>query len=122
MPKLNRFAKKSDPDRHTSVKNDSERKRVRKAFDASERYVFCGLVALGILQMLSLSFFSKTDHNKFWYLRIPSKLAPSVATVADYLRKTFFYCLAKEPDLAISQIIKEKSADKIDYYYAQEAS
>jgi len=122
MPKLNRFAKKSDPDRHTKVKNKSERKKVRQAFDASERYVFCGLVALGILQMLSLSLFSKTDRRKFWYLRTMSKAVPSVATVADYMRKSFFQCLVNEPDLAISQIIKEKSAAEMDNYYALEVS
>jgi len=39
-----------------------------------------------------------------------------------YMRKTFFHCLADEPDLAISQIIKEKSAAQTDYSYAKDAS
>jgi hypothetical protein len=57
MPKLNRYAKSSEPDRAARVKEKRARKNVRKAFDASEGYVFCGIVALGLLQMLALSFF-----------------------------------------------------------------
>ena len=122
IPKLNRFTKKTDPDRLVKVKIEHDRVNVRRALDASEGYVLCGIIAHGILQLLSLSIITEKDRNNFRYLRTPSKQAPSVATVAEYLRKSFFRCLADEPDLEISHIIKMKTELKSEHFYFKEVS
>ena len=117
MPKLKRYAKTNEPDRATQIKLDRARANVRKAFDASEGYVFCGVVALGLLQMLSLIHFSSCSMKQsFRYLRTTSKSAPSEATVADWLRKNIFRLFTTHPDLAISKIILGKMlAESVDF-------
>jgi len=116
MPKLNRFAKSSDPDRSTGIKDERARRNVRKALDASEGYVFCGAVALGLLQMLSLLFFNGDTGLKLRYLRTSSKTVPSEATVADWLRKNIFRLLPTNKDLTISQIILGKMDANLAFY------
>jgi hypothetical protein len=121
MPKLNRFAKSSEPDRAARVKEKQARKNVRKAFDASEGYVFCGIVALGLLQILALTFFGGIATQVFRYLRTPSKSVPSEATVAAYLRKNIFRLLPANANLTLSRIIIEKMASIDDDFDYEEA-
>jgi hypothetical protein len=121
IPKLNRYAKSTEPDRAVHVKEKRARKNVRKAFDASEGYVFCGIVALGLLQMLALTFFSGISTQGFRYLRTPSKSVPSEVTVAAYLRKNIFWLLSANADLTISRIIIEKMAAIDDDFDCWEA-
>ena len=72
---------------------------------------FNSMVALGILQLLSILFFGNVSKQKLRYLRTPSKSLPSEATVAYWLRKNIFLLLAKAPELGISKIIHSKMAD-----------
>jgi len=111
IPKLSRYARKSEPDRLTKIVKKDERRNVRKAFDASEGFVFCSIVALGLLQMISLLFFNGKNRRQLWYMRTPSKTVPSVATVADFLRKNIFWLMLNDPGLAITQIINEKKME-----------
>ena len=116
MPKLKRYAKSSEADRASQVKTECARRNVRKSLDATEGYIFCGVVATGLLQVLSLRNAHHNNMKKLRYLRIPSKALESEATVADYLRKNIFRLLANEPNLAISEIIHGKmSNNKSDF-------
>jgi hypothetical protein len=116
LPKLNRYEKSGAPDRATKVKSDHGRRLVRKALDATEGYVFCGVVATGILQMLSLTHIKGWSGFKLRYLRTPSKTAESEATVAEYLRRNILLHLTHAADSTISKIIFEKM-DTVVYNY-----
>jgi hypothetical protein len=107
MPKLKRFDKPGEADRAIHVKTEHKRKIVRKALDATEGYVFCGTVATGLLQMLSLVF-DNNEMEKSHYKRTPSKKVASEATVAHYLRKFYFLLLERDRNLPICKIIREK--------------
>ena len=90
MPRLKRYAKSGEPDRAGQVKSECARKSVRKSLDATEGYIFCGVVATGLLQMLSLRNANRKDMQNLRYLRTPSRTLASEATVGDYLQKNIF--------------------------------
>ena len=116
MPKLKRYAKSGEADRASQIKIECARRNVRKSLDATEGYIFCGVVATGLLQLLSLRNSHHNDMKNLRYLRTPSKALESEATVADYLRKNIFRLLANEPNLTISEIIHGKmSNNKSDF-------
>jgi hypothetical protein len=108
MPKLNRYEKAGEPDRATKVKEKHARECVRKSLDATEGYVFCGVVATGLLQMLSLQHSQNSLMGKPRYLRTKSKTAESEATVSDYLKRNIFRLLYNDSNLPISAIILDK--------------
>ena len=86
LPKRKRYEKSGAQDRVDKIKGERERKAVRKSLDATEGYVFCGVVATGFLQMLSLRNTGNNEISNTLYLRTPSRASLSEATVA--------YCLA----------------------------
>ena len=108
MPKLNHFARKADPDPLAGIKDSNSRKSILGAIQASEMFVFCSCVAMGIIQLLALdnSFAGKIIESR--YLRTKSKDSPSEGTVMYYLRKYFFLFLWSRPDSFITQYIREK--------------
>ena len=111
MPKLKRYAKSGEADRTALVKTERARRCVRKSLDATEGYIFCGVVATGLLQMLSLRNARYNDMHNPRYQRTPSRTLASEATVGDCLRKNIFRLLTNEPDLTISTIIHDKMDD-----------
>jgi len=120
MPKLKRYTKSGEPDRAGQVKTECARKCVRKSLDATEGYIFCGVVATGLLQMLSLRNARRNDMQSLRYLRTASRILASEATVGDYLRKNIFRLLSNEPNMAISQIIHGKmSTATPDFEYSE---
>ena len=121
MPKLNRYAKSGEADRATNIKGEHQRKCVLKSLHATEGYVFCGVVATGLLQMLSLMHVDKEVKSKLRYLRTPSKTAESEATVAEYLQRNIFRLLTLEAELPISQILLEKMEDLDDDFPLEKA-
>jgi hypothetical protein len=109
MPKLNRYSKISEKDRLAKVKTEHGKELIRKALDATEGYVFCGVVATGLLQLISLLHMKNKDEcKKIRYLRTQSKTAESEATVAEYLRRNIFLLLQNDDNLPICKIILEK--------------
>ena len=122
MPKLNRFEKTGAPDRVTKVKSDRAKEYIRKALDATEAYVFCGVVATGLLQMLSFRDAKYNEMKKTRYQRTPSRTVASEAIVSDYLVKSVFWHMGKEPGLTISKIIREKMDMKMDDFRLVKAS
>ena len=105
MPKLNRYANSGEADRAAYITQKDEREKVLDAFDANERYAFCGVVALGLLQMISLKFCTDGINANLRYQRTPPKKLPSEASVADFLRKSIFRLLVNASDLVISRKI-----------------
>ena len=116
MPKLDRYAESGEVDRAAYVTGKGDREKVLNAFDANERYAFCGVVALGLLQMISLKFFADNNNANLRYQRTPPKKLPSEAGVADFLRKSIFRLLEKAPELAISRKILGLMRDPDNIY------
>jgi hypothetical protein len=122
MPKYNKYAKTGAIDRNTSIKKPRDRKLVRKTLDAVEGYVFCGVVATGLLQMLSIAHSKSELKYKFRFLRSKTKTVESEATIADYFRKNIFRLLINHKDLAISKIIIDKIVtDESNYVFEDTA-
>jgi hypothetical protein len=98
------------------VTGERAREKSLAAFDANERYAFCGVMALGLLQMLSLMYFNDGSVANLRYQRTPPRTLPSEANVADYLRKNIFRLLANDPVLTISQKIHGLMDDSVCVY------
>ena len=113
MPKLNKSAKSGSPDRATTIAGDYAREKTLEAFDANERYAFCAVMAIGLLQMLSLRHFADGSISKIRYQRTPPTSLPSEAAVADFLRKNIFRLFANAPDLATSRKINALMLDPV---------
>jgi hypothetical protein len=114
MPKLNRFRKKTDPDPIDQVDSKRARKRITLAIKATEGFVFCGTVAIGLLQILSLKFSGTIELKKIRFMRTYRNCILSEATIADFLRKNFFYLLSKHPYLTLTRIITSKQYSNLD--------
>ena len=108
MPKLNHYSKKTDPDPLSEIRDSHSRNKILAAIRASEMFVFCSSVAMGILQLLALDndFVKKFVTSR--YLRTRSQETPSEGTVMYYLRKYIFLLLGVQPDSFITQYIREK--------------
>jgi len=111
MPKLKRYRKKGDPDPMSEVKHENARKRIRLAVKALEGYVFCCMVATGLLQMISMRIPKHGNLPNIRYMRTASRKALSESTVADYLRQNIFALLKNQADLGITSIIRAKQMD-----------
>ena len=116
MPKLNRFKKKTEIDSIDKIEDQKVKERILSTLNAIEMYVMCSCIAIGLLQIIALSFSATELSNKFFrYLRTPSKEIVSEATVACYLRKNIFRIMAKNAGLSITKIIKNKQVDPLFY-------
>ena len=118
MPKRGRFRKKSDVEPLEDITSERAQKRIRLAVKATEGFVFCATVAIGILQIISLHFSGTEELRSTRYLRTYRNTIASEATVADFLHKSFFRLLANSPSLAITRIISAKqspSGDDFDF-------
>jgi len=113
MPKLNRYKKKTDPDPLEQVCTTAQ-KRIKLALKAIEGFVFCAIVATGLLQMISMRFSSTNELRQTRYLRTRRNTIASEATVADFFQKNFYRLLLASPALAITRIISEKQYAKYE--------
>jgi len=107
MPKLDRFRKKTDPDPLDSV-SDHARQKIRLAVKAIEGFVFCAIVATGLLQITSMKFSNTDELANLRYLRTRRNIIASEATIADFLQNNFFRLLLKCPNLDLTRIISSK--------------
>lgn len=114
-PKLNHFQKKGDCSPLSLVKNVSEQSRILATIRATETFVQLSIIAMGVVQMLSLKFSCVFPVHAFRYLRTPSKEIVSEATLMHYLRRHFWRFMAFSPDLPIVQIIREQQ-DKSGFF------
>gem|GEM_PF-2354789 len=104
MPKLNRYLKKGKTHPLEHVTNEKEKGNIR----LTEGYVMCSCIAMGLLQLIAVRYSSRFPGFFFRYLRTPSKIIVSEATVMVYLRKFIFRMFALNPHLSITKIIQAK--------------
>lgn len=105
MPKLKKYKKKEDRSELSGVEKENEKKRILKTIEATERFVLCASIAMGLTQMIALTpDFAETVRTQR-YLRTSSKDKVSEATVLDYLRKNIFRLLYLNRHSGISRLI-----------------
>jgi len=110
MPKLNRFAKKGDPNPIYSITDSAAQKHIISTLTAIENFVMMNCIALGLLQLISLRFFDSKNHSLLRWLRTVSSNTPSEATTAVFMRKSIYCMFRFLPNLEILQIIKAKQS------------
>lgn len=108
MPKLKRYLKKNEKPPIEDISNPQEQEKIQLTVKAIEGYVMFSCIAMGLLQMISLSFSKDIQTKTFRFLRTPSKAIVSEATVMCYLRQNIFRIMAKKPDLSITRFIQDK--------------
>jgi len=113
MPKLNRFKKKTDPDPVEQVTDPHQRERIGLAVKAIEGFMFCSVVATGLLQMASLKFSGTDELANLRWLRTYRNAVVSEATVADFFKRNFLALLCRCQDLPLAQIISAKQGRSI---------
>lgn len=114
MPKLKRYKKKNDSSELTGVEKEEEKNRILKTVEATERFVLCASIAMGLTQMIALTpDFAETVRTQR-YLRTSSIDKVSEATVLDYLRKNIFRLLYLNRHSGISQLIFKLQAPIFD--------
>lgn len=105
MPRLKKYKKREDRSELDSVEKEEEKNRIIKTIEATERFVLCACIAMGLTQMIALTpDFAETVRTQH-YLRTSSKDKVSEATVLDYLRKNIFRLLYLNGHSGISQLI-----------------
>jgi len=109
MPKINKYLKKGQRDgRLKTIIDEKDRAKIIGALKAIEGYVMISCIALGILQMMSVTFSETLNLNRFRWLRTKTSRVVTEATMSEILRKSIFYRLEKREDLSIMRIIKNK--------------
>ena len=108
MPKLSYYLKKGEPTPLERVEEEGSREKVLAAIRAIEMHMALSCIAMGILQSLSIDLIGKTNTIEIRYQRTHSKGRVSEAIIMHYLRKHFFRLLGKQPELRITQIIREQ--------------
>lgn len=111
MPKLRRYLKKGEKPPIEEVNHPDEQKRIERTIKAIEGYVMFSCIAMGLLQMVSLSFSQEIQAKPFRFLRTPSKAIVSEATVMCYLRQNIFRIMAQKPHLDITRFIQDKQEE-----------
>ena len=111
MPKLNHYARRDDPDPLTRVTDPNERKRVLDCIRATEAFVACSTIAMGIVQLISMQEFGRGSIRKIRYLRTSSKMKPSEGTVMYYFRRNLFSMLLSHPDSFVTRFIRERQQE-----------
>lgn len=92
----------------SAVSDDHDRRKILNNIHAIEGFVLFDCIAMGILQLISLSDDFAETVVKSRYIRTPSNENPSEVSVMYYLRKTFFLLLLNAPDSAITKIIRSR--------------
>jgi hypothetical protein len=109
MPGLKRF--KSNEINHENLKNVTDpgkRKLIKSTVKAIEGYVQLSVIALGLLQLISLLFGQEINHGSRRFMRTVSSAVPSERTVADFMRKNIYMLFRFFPDLFLTSIIRAR--------------
>ena len=105
MPKLNKNKKKTDTSELSGVVEEDKRSRILKTVEATERFILCSCIAMGLVQMMALTPSMAKTVRRHRYLRTSSEHKVSEASVLEYLRKNFFRLLCLNPNSEISRFI-----------------
>jgi len=111
MPKRNYFHKKGDSDILEAVEDSKAKQKILETVQAIELHMVLSCVAMGTIQMLTLSIADKPANDRaktLCYLKTPSIDIVSKATIMWCLRKYFFHFIAESPGLVITQLIKSE--------------
>lgn len=107
MPKLKKYRKKTESSELAGIENEQEQHRVLKTLKATECFILCASIAMGLTQMMALTPSIAETVRKHRYLRTSSENKVSEATVLEYLRKNFFRLLYLSPNSEVSRFILE---------------
>lgn len=105
MPKLEKYKKKKDKSELSCVGKEEAKTRILKTIEATERFVLCAAIAMGLAQMMALTPAFAETVRIHRYLRTSSKNKVSEATVLEYLRKNIFRLLYLNRHSGISRLI-----------------
>ncbi len=105
QPYYNKKRKKGDPDPLEAVVDPNERKCILETLHATELYVFCGVVAQGIVQLIALQFSKKGNRSMLRYQRTPAGEIPSEENIMFYISKNFNDFINNNPNDFISKTI-----------------
>lgn len=108
MPKLSYYQKVGETGPLERVKDERGRRNILKAVRATELHMVLSCIAMGILQNISVCSAGKVSSNQLRYQRTPSRGRVSEAALMVYLRNYFFLFMEKQPELRITQIIREQ--------------
>lgn len=98
LGKLNHFQKKDEPDRMELIKDPEDQEKVLKAFDATERFVQLGCIAMGLTQMMIFRLGNTEEIQKSFYLRTYTSGKVSEATLLAHLQRTLLFSLGSCAD------------------------
>ncbi len=116
MPKLSYYQKTGEPGPLEQVKDERSRQNILKAVRAIEMHMALSCIAMGILQSISVCSLGKLSSDQLRYQRTPSKGRVSEAALMVHLRKYFFLFMEKQPELCITQIIREQQDQSGTYW------
>lgn len=105
MPKLNKYRKKTEGAPLADIEQEKVQQRILNTVKATERFVLCACIAMGLVQMMALTPPIAKTVRKHRYLRTTSGYKVSEATVLEYLRKNIFRLLCLNPTSDISRFI-----------------
>lgn len=108
MPKLSHYQKAGEASPLERVKDERSRRNILKAVRATKLHMVRSCIAMGILQSISICSAGKLSSNQLRYQRTPSKGRVSEAALMVHLRNYFFRFMEKQPELRITQIIREQ--------------
>ena len=114
MPKLNHYARPEAPDPMSQVTDVERRKRILDCIRATEAFVVCSTIAMGIVQLISMKECGKGSIRNFRYMRTPSKVKPSEGTVMYFFRRNLFSMLLQNPDSFVTRFIRERQSETSD--------
>lgn len=93
MPRLNRYAKKTDPDPLTLVKEE-DRELIWKTFRAYERYAAVGFIGQALLQLYAFELASQDYVSSMW-LRTRRKKVLSIENLINDIHNAFLLGFAE---------------------------
>ena len=108
MLKLSYYQKAGESGRLERVKNERSRRNILKAVRATELHMVLSCIAMGILQSISVFSFGKVSSNQLRYQKTPSRGRVSEVALMVHLRNYFILFMEKQPELRITQIIREQ--------------
>jgi hypothetical protein len=111
MPKLKKF--KSNDVNQTNlenVTNPNHRKLICSTVKAIECFVQISVIALGLLQLIGLTFHKTINQAGGRFMRTVSNKTPSERTVADYLRKNIYMLFRFFPNFILTSIIHDRQS------------
>ena len=97
MPKLGYYQKKGAPVPLEQVEDAKSRQNILKAVRATQMHMALSCIAIGILQILSITFGGELDSSQLRYQRTPSRGRVSEAALMHHMRKYLFLFMEKQP-------------------------